>query len=277
LADRDDARPLTTAPGTSPGVARLMMTRAVRLLCVPYAGGRASVFWDWRDALPSSVDVRGIELPGHGRRRQEPLRLDVAAMVDDIVSHGRPLFDRPIALFGHSMGATIAFELARRLGAAGVPPVRLYVSGRRAPHLPDPQPPTFDRPDPEVLAHLRRLNGTPPFVFESPDLLRLMLPILRADFQVSQTYAYRAGYQLACPVVAFGGVDDPEVRPSVLEPWCEHTSGPFRLHTLPGDHFFLHTSQAALLSVLAADLQDAVEALAEPRRLPDGRPDPARW
>lgn len=232
---------------------------ALRLFCLPYAGGRASLFWDWQEALPAGVDVRAIEYPGRGERRREPLRVDVRELVEDAIHVVRACLDRPIALFGHSLGASVAFELARRLAAErGIEPVRLYLSGRRAPQLPEPRPSTYALPEPEFVACLRRLNGTPEAVLAHDALLRLMLPILRADFRAAQTYAYRPGHRLSAPIVALGGLGDEEVGASELDAWREHTSGPFLRAMLPGDHFFLHTSRAALLSWLAADLRDVI-------------------
>jgi medium-chain acyl-[acyl-carrier-protein] hydrolase len=163
--------------------------------------------------------------------------------------------DRPFALYGHSMGALIAYELARRLREAGrAEPVHLFVSGCRAPQLADTRDVTYDLPDPEFIEELRRLKGTPSEVLEHEELLRLVLPLLRADFAVAQTYRYSEGPPLGCPLTAVGGLQDEEVTREQLTPWREMTTGAFSLHMLPGDHFFLHTSQDVLLEIITRQL-----------------------
>jgi medium-chain acyl-[acyl-carrier-protein] hydrolase len=166
-----------------------------------------------------------------------------------------PFMDRPFAFYGHSMGALIGYELARRLREEGRPgPSHLFVSGCRAPQLEDTRDPTYDLPDAEFIEELRRLGGTPAEVLDNAELLHLMLPLLRADFTLVQTYRYAEGPPLVCPLTAVGGLEDEEVTPEHLAPWRELTSGASSLHMLPGDHFFLHTSQALLLEIVARQL-----------------------
>jgi medium-chain acyl-[acyl-carrier-protein] hydrolase len=157
------------------------------------------------------------------------------------------------------MGALIGFELARALRAAGEPgPVHLIVSGFRAPHLPDRHPAVHELPDDELVARLRRLGGTPPEVLREPELLELMLPLLRADLGICETYRYEAGEPLDCSLTAFGGVEDREVNREELSAWESHGRGPFALHMFPGGHFFLQTAQTLVLRILARDLRHAL-------------------
>jgi len=137
----------------------------------------------------------------------------------------------------------------------GPGPVHLFVSGRRAPQVPDPDPPTYNLPEPEFLEELRRLNGTPKAVFEHPELMQLMIPILRADFELVQTYMYLPEPPLDCPISAFGGLQDEDVTREHLEAWRDQTTASFSLQMFPGDHFFLHTAQAFLLQTIACKLQ----------------------
>jgi medium-chain acyl-[acyl-carrier-protein] hydrolase len=163
--------------------------------------------------------------------------------------------DRPFAFYGHSMGAAVGYELARRLqeeGQAG--PSHLFVSGSRAPQSADAHDITYDLPDPEFVEELRRLKGTPAEVLDNAELLQLMLPLLRADFAAIQTYRYREGPPLGCPLTAVGGVDDGDVRREHLAPWRELTTGEFSLHMLPGYHFFLHTARDMLLEIISRRL-----------------------
>ena len=235
-----------------------MTATGLRLFCFPYAGGRNTIYRDWREHLPAGVEVRAVELPGRGRRLSEPLRTDIAALAADAAEVMSPELDRPFALFGHSMGALIAFELARHFEMCGGMLRRLYVSGRRAPHLPDPDPPTYALPEPEFVDELRRLAGTPAEFFEHVELMRVMLPIIRADFQAVQTYRYLPGPLLRCPIVAFGGTADHRTGEAPVGSWREQTSAAFAAHMVPGDHFFLQSNRALLLSLLAADLRAAL-------------------
>jgi medium-chain acyl-[acyl-carrier-protein] hydrolase len=226
-----------------------------RLFCFPYAGGTATSFRPWAQHLPPGVELRGVQPPGRGSRMLEPPFTDLEEMVTSLVKVIGEHSDKPMAFFGHSMGAVVAFELARRLRRESKPgPFHLFLSGRRAAQLPSDEERTFDLPEPEFLDSLRRLNGTPREVFEHAELLQLMLPLLRADFSVCQTYDYRPEPPLNCPITVFGGVEDPEAGREALEAWSAQTSGGFTLHMLPGDHFFVNTSQALVCRLLAGHL-----------------------
>ena len=245
--------PVWIAPGRSADLAR------VRLVCLPYAGGGASIFRRWIAALAPGIDVRAVQLPGRENRMQEPpftaLEPLVAALADAI----RPWLDRPYALFGASMGTLIAFELARVLaaGPAG-PPAKLFVAAHRAPHLPDLGPELHRLPDATFLDELRRLHGMPDEVLAHPELRALLLPLLRADFTACETYRFRPGPLLDCPIVAFGGSEDGEVTRKDLEAWREQTRAAFTLRMLPGNHFFVQSARAALLAAIAEELSPLV-------------------
>ena len=171
----------------------------------------------------------------------------------------RPWLNIPFAFFGHSMGALIAFELTRRLRQQyGCEPEWLFVSGRRAPQMAKGDPITYNLPRDELIAELRQINGTPQEVLEHEELMELMLPLLRADFQLTQTYEYVADVPVRCPITVYGGLEDYEVGRDVLLPWREQTSFRFGLHMLPGDHFFLRSSQSLLLSLLTRELFEIV-------------------
>ncbi len=166
-----------------------------------------------------------------------------------------PQLDKPFALFGHSMGAVVSFELARLLRQNyGISPVHLFISGRRAPQIPNPNPPTYALPEPAFVAELRRLNGTPEAVLENAELLQLLLPIVRADFEAIETYVYQAQSSLDCLITAFGGWSDAEARINELEAWANQTTATFSLQMLPGDHFFLYSAKSRLLQYLTSAL-----------------------
>jgi medium-chain acyl-[acyl-carrier-protein] hydrolase len=167
-----------------------------------------------------------------------------------------PLLDKPFAFFGHSLGALIAFELARQIRRQhGVHPVRLFASAGRAPQIPHRTPPIHNLADKEFLAELRRLNGTPRELLDHEELMEVMLPILRADFALYETYLYSNEPPMNCPISAFGGVQDRRVSASDLEAWRSQTSASFSLRMFPGDHFFL--KEPLLLRALSQELQSS--------------------
>jgi len=221
---------------------------ALRLYCLPHAGGGPLLFRQWSDSLPSSVEVCAVQLPGREARFSEPAFTRWQPLVDALADAVAAANDRPFALFGHSMGALLAFELARRLRRLGQPePAYLLVSGYAAPHLGLDRPPAHALPEAEFRAELRARNGTPTVVLENDEMMRLFSPLLRADFAVCETYTYQSEPPLGCPCAAFGGLRDPLVTPERLLAWKELTDASFESLLLPGDHFFPATCQALLL------------------------------
>lgn len=163
----------------------------LRLFCFPYAGGSSLIFRQWPQYLPSAIEVCPVHLPMRHNRMHEAAPTRLLTLVESIAHAIRPLLDMPFAFFGHSMGAIISFELARTLRAQGAgEPAHLFASGHRAPQLPNPVLPMYNLPDSELLKEINRLNGTPPEVLEHPELMQLMLPLLRADFEAIETYSY---------------------------------------------------------------------------------------
>lgn len=232
----------------------------VRLFCFPHAGGGASLFRGWADQLPGSVEVCPVQLPGREARLQEAPFRRADALVGPLLRALAGWLDRPFALCGHSMGAAIAHRLAVELRAEGGPaPVLLAVAGRQAPQLPPLQPPFFDLPRDAFVERLRELQGTPPEVLAHEDLMEVLMPLLRADLELNDTYRPPLGEPLDVAVSAFGGDADPHVGRDAIGAWQQTTRGPFRLHVLSGDHFFLRTAAEPLLAALAADLDAAME------------------
>ncbi|MCC7361305.1 MAG: thioesterase [Anaerolineales bacterium] len=227
-----------------------------RLLCLPFAGGAASLFRAWPDSLPPEVEVWPIQLPGRETRlREQPLgRMD--ALVTALAEALRPALDLPLAIFGHSMGALVGFELARALAAQGAAPTHLFISAMRAPQLPDRQVRIAALPDPEFIEALRRLKGTPEPVLQNAELMDLLLPALRADFALVESYAYAAGAPLACPIAAFGGQQDERARPEELQAWATQTTAGFQWQLVPGDHFFIRGAPQPVLAVVGRMLAE---------------------
>jgi medium-chain acyl-[acyl-carrier-protein] hydrolase len=243
---------------------RLSPDARLRLFCFPYGGAGASLYRGWSAALPATVAVCPVQLPGRENRLAEPSFRRLQPLVQALADGLTPHLDVPFALFGHSLGALVSFELARELRRRGRYPASLLVSSFRAPHLPDPDPPIYHLPDAEFIQELVELGGTPPEVLENAELMELVLPRLRADLEVCDTYAYLPETPLACPIAVFGGVDDQEVRPEELAGWREHTSGAFRLRLFTGDHFYVHSMGGALQQAVAEELMRVLTA-AQPR------------
>jgi medium-chain acyl-[acyl-carrier-protein] hydrolase len=228
----------------------------LRLFCFPYAGGAAMIFRRWVDRMASSVEVCPVQLPGRGNRIREVPFTQMTPLVESVAEGLSPFLEKPFAFFGHSLGAIVSFELALKLQREGRKlPVHLFVSGRRAPCIPRQDPITYNLPDEQFVEELKRLNGTPKEVLEHAELMQLMLPVLKADFEISETYKHSGEPLLrGCPITAFGGTQDEEAPPEYLEAWQQHTTGPFKQRMLPGDHFFLHASEQLLLAALNQEL-----------------------
>lgn len=228
---------------------------SLRLFCFPYAGGAAQIYHSWRNLLPASVDVLAVQLPGRGNRMRERAYVNIRELVTAAAEALKPSMDVPYLFFGHSMGALISFELARHLRQENsLQPKALLVSGCRAPQAQLTTSYTYNLPDPEFVDEIRRLNGTPREVLEHPELMQLLLPLLRADFQLLQTYRYREEESFDYPITAFGGMEDGEVSVESLQAWATQTTSRFACRLFPGDHFFLQTSRDLLLKAIAEEL-----------------------
>lgn len=232
----------------------------IRLFCFPYAGGGASVFRTWAEHVPSEIEICPVQLPGRENRLTETAFAQMPALIETLAAEILPYLDMPYAFFGHSMGSTVSFELTRFLrkieSVKG--PIHLLVSGSRAPHIPDPDPPTYHLPEPEFIEELRRLKGTPEEVLRNEELLHLLIPLLRADFSLCETYTYIKEAPLSCPLSAFGGLQDTDVPRHFVAGWRDHTSSSyFKLRFFMGGHFYLHKEQPALLQAIVQELYQA--------------------
>ncbi|WP_454557357.1 thioesterase domain-containing protein [Micromonospora yasonensis] len=240
----------------------------MRLFCLPYAGAGASAFRRWQEGIGPDVEVLPVQLPGRENRISEDPRFTVAEVAAAIASRA----DRPYAIYGHSMGGRVGFEVVRELRRTGRPlPLRLYVGGARAPHVTAPS--LFDGlsqvDDEELLRRLGEGGGLPAELLDHPELVELLLPLLRADFGRVDSYQYVPGEPLPMPVVAFSGVHDRAVTHAHSAAWAEHTAAGFTLHEIDGGHFFLHDQLPELLAMIRADLAGA---LAAPRHGPAATP-----
>ncbi|THA24091.1 thioesterase [Streptomyces sp. RKND-216] len=219
----------------------------LRIFCFAHAGGGSAFFRPWREQTPTGIEVVPVVLPGRESRMREQPHRRMTPLVSELVAGLRPHLDRPYAFFGHSLGSVVAYEAARALRRAGDPgPEALLVSGRRAPHMPSRLSPVSGLAEKDFLAEMVRLGGTPAEVAGKPEVIRLFLPFLRADFELNETYRPAPGPLLSCPVHAFCGDRDPLAAPQEVGGWREVTSGNFRLRVFPGDHFYLKDSKEVL-------------------------------
>ena len=226
-----------------------------RLVCLPHAGGSATFYFPVSKSLAPDVEVLGVQYPGRQDRRHEPFLTSIGAIADRVAELLRGKDDRPLALFGHSMGAMVAYEVARRLEAAGTPAEALFVSGRRAPSR-QRDDSVHTRTDDGVLAELRRLSGTEMDLLGDEDVVRMILPVVRNDYRAVETYRDTASTPLSTPVVAFTGTDDPVASVDEVASWAEHTTADFELVPLAGGHFFLTRHQDVILRYLTDRLVD---------------------
>lgn len=230
----------------------------LRLLCFPYAGAGATALASWDKLLPTSMESRTIQLPGRGSLFREAPFTALAPLVHWLVRKEGPTLRPPYIFFGHSLGALIAFEVTRQLRRMARPlPLCLVVSGRTAPQLPDPNEPVHGLAPDAFKARLRSLGGTPPELLDNEELMDLVLPTLRADFQISETYRYTHEAPLPCPIVALGGEDDETTPIEGLLPWREQTAGRFRHHLFPGGHFFIHSAAQLVVETITSELHEA--------------------
>jgi len=232
------------------------------LVCFPYAGGGIGAYSSWIQELSSRIEVWFADLPGRGGRILES---PAAAFPEIVASVSRAIgqsLDGEFVFFGHSLGALLSFEVARHLRARGKTlPVHLLVSAAQAPQIPWKYPETYNLPEDEFLRELnRRYQGIPQAIAAEPEVLRLLLPALRADVELVETYRYTGDAPLPCPITAFGGSADTMVSREALAAWRLQTAAGFRLGILPGNHFLLQTARARLLEEVRIELEGILQA-----------------
>jgi medium-chain acyl-[acyl-carrier-protein] hydrolase len=234
--------------------AKLNRAARLRMFCFPYGGGGSAIYNTWPRSLPAFMEVYSAHLPGHGQRFSEPLITHMATLVEMLTRAIQPYLDKPFVFFGHSMGALISFELARHLRRNQIAePVYLFVSGLPAPQIPKTTRLVHELTDSELTKELNNL-GTSKDLLESVELMEMVLPIIRADYKLIETYSYKEEPPLTYPIMAFGGTCDNSVSREHLEEWKEQTKAAFGLRMIPGDHFFIHTEESRLLKFLSNEL-----------------------
>lgn len=228
----------------------------LRLFCFPYAGGGAHIFFPWQEKLSPWIELCAIQLPGRGTRFSDKPYTYHKQIVNELLINMDGYFDKPYAVFGHSMGALLAYELVQEIQKRGLPQAcQLFVSGRRAMHINSESKSIYALPEPELIAELRKLNGTPVEVLDNKELMSLVLPVIRADFELCDTYTHNEDYdKLDINITAIEGSDDLRASGNPVLAWKDLTRGQFESKKLTGDHFFIHSSQQQLLNLLNNEL-----------------------
>lgn len=232
----------------------------LRLFCFSYAGGSPHIFRHWTEKIPSWVEVCTIQLPGRGNRIFETPYMRISPLISDLAEQLESFDDKPFACFGHSMGALLAFEWIRALRRSkrNLPEIMLF-SGCIAPQIYDKEKPLYALPDDELTVELEKLGGTPTELLENAELMELVLPTLRADFELLHFYEYAPEPPFDVPFAVFGGDEDKDVGFDRLEAWREQTKSDFSIEIFAGNHFYLHESEDDLLKVINKNLCKVIE------------------
>lgn len=230
-------------------------TASLRLFCFHYAGGSAQIFHTWAADLPPTVEIGAVQLPGRGRRLAEPKITRLLPLSRIVAQALQQYLDKPFVFFGHSMGALLCFEVARNLRREShLEPAHIFISATHAPHRRTLDERLSVLPKTALVKKLHGFNGAPPEALQNEELMDLMLPTIRADFELCETYEYHPEAPLGCPLTIYGGIEDHEVERDRLASWGEMTTGPSSIRMFPGGHFFINTSQSTFLQTFACDL-----------------------
>lgn len=226
----------------------------VRLFCFHPAGSNALFFYNWAKELHPSIEPISIQLPRRSSHLENPLLTRMEPVISYLCEAILNYCDKPYYFFGHSLGALIAFELAHALQKNNKPlPYCLFTSGKTPPHL-QIQKLTYHLSDKDFIDLVKEYNGIPTEIINDNSLMALFLPILRADFELLETYVYQDRSPLLCDLIALGGIDDPIVKPNIIKEWQKYTSGTFNYHLLPGDHFFIKSEQKNVLKIVTQEI-----------------------
>jgi medium-chain acyl-[acyl-carrier-protein] hydrolase len=227
-----------------------------RLFCFHYAGSNANIFSSWLTKIPKDIELVAIQLPGRGTRFGEELHASMAPLMADLLKDIPALLDKPYFVFGHSLGAAVAFELLFQLQHSNLPaPQHFFASGRRSPSCESMVPPLHNYPQEQFEQELRNFNGTPEQLFQEPELMELFSPILRSDFKLSYDWQREPEVKLHCKASALGGAEDVLVPERQLHTWQQHFEKNVEVKLFPGGHFFINENQDLLMSYLLDHMQ----------------------
>jgi medium-chain acyl-[acyl-carrier-protein] hydrolase len=245
---------------------RLLVREAIvaspvcRLFCFPYAGGNSTIYRGWQAALGSGIEVVSVEPPGRGKRFLEAPISDLKVLIGEMIKELPALMTVPSIFFGHSNGALMCYELAHELRRQGMPmPLHLILSAKQPPHIPDDKN-LHNLPTAELLEELKALNGTPPEILAHAELMEIVLPLLRADFSLGETYQHGTKVPLDCQMTLLGGTDDPDLSIEELAEWEPYGMHEATVHALKGDHFFIHACREEVLQIVKQVIATQIDA-----------------
>jgi medium-chain acyl-[acyl-carrier-protein] hydrolase len=231
----------------------------LRLFCFSYAGGNAAIYHPWQQAFDPRIEVCAVQLPGRGRRMGQAPYTQLSSLVKElaaVVTHEKQL---PFAFFGHSLGALLAFEIARYCQLHHLPmPVHLFASGCNAPQKRNKSEGMHLMSDDDLIDKLKSYNGTPPEVLANRELMELVLPTIRADFGMAEDYHYRSALLLPTPITVLAGRKDDRSSQEQVQAWQLETKGHCEVHWFEGDHFFIHPENAAVRACVEAALSPLI-------------------
>lgn len=234
----------------------------LRIFCFPYAGGSAATYLPWTDWLPYNVELVAIQPPGRATRMLEPAHSNMQQLIAQLIPNLSCVMDRPYIMLGHSVGSRVAFELLNQLSKYNYPyPHHFIASGSRGPHIKSTNKPTHHLPDDDFIKKLRELNGTPEAVLQNDELMALFLPMLRADFKLSETYLHSSSSIFSCPISVLSGKEDTDISLADLKSWGQFFSHPPDLHILPGGHFFIEEHRGIVKEKLLTIVQGVLSKL----------------
>ena len=237
------------------------VTSKVRLFCFPYAGGGVGTYLPWADKLPSFVELIAVQPPGRAARISEKPYSDMRDLINYLIKYAHYFSEKPYVLFGHSLGAKVAYELSATLTRLGYEqPRHLIISGSGAPHIPSMREPLSKLPEREFMEKLAQLNGTPKEILENKELMSLLSPLIRADFNIADTYKPELT-PIPTPITVLGGTEDTGVTEELREGWFDLTSNPKEMHCIEGDHFFVEQNQERVIECVNKVLLDTSNEL----------------
>lgn len=240
------------------------MTKKIKLFCLPYAGGSAMIYNQWKKSIHPMIQLCPIELAGRGKRFSESFYDSISDAVDDIYGMiSDELDDYPYAFFGHSMGALLSYELARKISASSHPkPIHLLLSGKNPPHIMDDSKIYHALPDEEFKRKILKIGGTPPELFEHQELLNIFIPLLRADFRIFETYEFNIDNSLLdCAITLLYGIADEEVSAEQMNEWQRYTRTSCQIHRYEGGHFFINEQVGAVVEMINGILTNTITLL----------------
>jgi medium-chain acyl-[acyl-carrier-protein] hydrolase len=233
----------------------------LRLFCFPYAGGSATTYLPWAALLNPDVELIAIQPPGRSNRMNETAYCDMHPMVDSLIESIVPLLDTPFIFFGHSLGSRVAYELATRLKARNLPmPMHFFASGSGAPHIAWKEEQVYDLSDDEFINELQRLDGTPEEILQNREMMQLFLPVLRADFQIADTYVSEK-IILNCPITILAGTEDVSIELNHLNSWKELTPYSGEVQYISGDHFFIEKNKQLVFDILCQSIEQGLRIM----------------